>query len=583
VLAWEQVALFGLVVVEKRRVNYSRINLQEAREIFITGALVRGELNTRAGFLESNQQVREEIEELEHKRRKHDVMADESALFEFFDARVPENVCDSVTFEKWLKQLGETGRQQLYISHDVLMQEQAGDAPGNLYPDSIKIGVQDFPLTYQFKPGDAADGVTLLVPLERLNTLLEGQLQWLVPGLLRDKIIALIKNLPKPQRRALTPVPQFADAAMERLRDQYPAPLLPALAAALQAMTGIEFDETAFDESLLADYLRFRVEVTAEDGRCVAVGRDLAALQQQFGQQAKREFMDRLGSDYQYDNERSWVFGDLPHSILTEDGAGQRTEAWPAVVDQGDAVGQRMFDTAEEAALEHHHGVLRLLALQLNAKLRDLRRQHGLSAAGLMAGSAAGSTETLLDGLVESSLILTAGNRPVGIRSEAAFTALTAKVRAELGPLFRKQSGYLDKTLKRWGKLSNILDDRYHQHRPEVFDDMRSQLDDMVYEGFLQELSPERLAHYPRYLEAMLIRLESVEKDPHRDAARSKEIAPFWHQYLKLLEEGRDYDEKVDEYRWLMEEFRVSLFAQQLGTRAKVSVQRLRKAWKQIA
>ncbi len=205
VMAWEQVALFGLVIVEKRRVNYGRINPQEARQIFITGALVRGELDTRAGFLQNNQQVREEIEELEHKRRKHDVMADESVLFEFFDARIPEDVCDSISFEKWLKQLGKSGRQQLYIGHDVLMQEQAGDAPGDLYPDSIKIGVQNLPLSYQFKPGDAADGVTLVVPLERLNTLVDGQLQWLVPGLLRDKIIALIKNLPKPQRRALTP------------------------------------------------------------------------------------------------------------------------------------------------------------------------------------------------------------------------------------------------------------------------------------------------------------------------------------------------------------------------------------------
>jgi ATP-dependent helicase HrpA len=193
-VAWEQVALFGLVIVEKRRVNYSRINPQEAREIFITGALVRGELNTRAGFLESNQQVREEIEDLEHKRRKHDVLADESDLFEFFDARVPEDVCDSVSFEKWLKQLGKDGRQQLYIGHDVLMRDQAGDAPGNIYPDEIEVGVQTLPLSYQFKPGDPADGVTVTVPLERLNTLVDGQLQWLVPGLLRDKVIAIGAN-----------------------------------------------------------------------------------------------------------------------------------------------------------------------------------------------------------------------------------------------------------------------------------------------------------------------------------------------------------------------------------------------------
>ena len=582
VMAWEQIALFGLVIVEKRRVNYSRIDQEEARALFISGALVRGELDTRAGFLENNQQVREEIEELEHKRRKHDVMADESALFEFFDARIPADVCDSISFEKWLKQLGQSGRKQLYISHEILMQEHAGDAPGDLYPDSIEIGIQQFPLSYQFKPGDHADGVTLTVPLERLNTLIEGHLQWLVPGLLRDKVIALIKNLPKPQRRALTPVPQFADAALERIRDKYPEPLLPVLANALQAMTGIDIDASEFDEDLLPDYLRFRVEVLDENEQSVVVSRNLPELQQQFGQQAKRHFMHSLGSEHQRDNEREWVFDDLPASILTEDGSGQATQAWPAIVDQQDAVGLRMFDTAEEAALEHHHGILRLLSLQLSGKLRDLRKHHGVSATGLMAWSAIGSPESLIDGLVESSLALLVGNRPVGIRDKAAFNTLLENVRSELGLLFRRQAGHLNKTLKIWSELSLQLDDDFFRHRPEVFNDMRSQLDDMLYEGFVHELSPPRLEHYPRYLEAMRVRLASLEKDPNRDAVRMREIEPFWHQYLHLLEQGREYNEAVDAYRWLMEEYRVSLFAQQLGTRAKVSPQRLQKAWQKI-
>ena len=582
VLAWEQVALFGLVIVEKRRVNYGRINPREAREIFITGALVRGELNTRSGFLENNQKVREEIEELEHKRRKHDVMADESVLFEFFDARIPDDVCDSISFEKWLKQLGESGRQQLYISHDILMQEHAGEAAAELYPDSIEVGVQRLPLSYQFRPGDTADGVTLTVPLERLNTLAEGQLQWLVPGLLRDKVIALIKNLPKPQRRSLTPVPRFADAALERLHEVYPAPLLPALAGALKAMTGIEVDASAFDENLLPDYLRFRVQVLDGDGRSIAVGRNLSELQQQFGEKARRHFMDRLGTDHQRDNETDWVFGELPVSMLTEDGSGQGVKAWPAIVDQGEAVGLRVFDTREEAVLEHHHGVLRLLALQLGSKLRDLRKHHGVSAAGLLAWSAAGSPESLLDGLLQSSLVLAAGNRPATIRDEAAFRSLLENIRAELGPLFRRQSGYLNKTLKAWGEISKQLDDDYYTKRPEVFNDMRTQLDDLVYEGFLQELPPARLKHYPRYCEAMSIRLASVEEDPRRDAIRMQEVNPFWQQYLDLLEQGRDYDENVDTYRWLLEEFRVSIFAQQLGTREKVSTKRLQDAWQKI-
>ena len=482
-----------------------------------------------------------------------------------------------------IKGLGEAGRQQLYISHDILMQESAGEVTGELYPDSIEVGVQRFPLSYQFKPGDVADGVTLTVPLERLNTLNEGQLQWLVPGLLRDKIISLIKNLPKPQRRSLTPVPRFADAAMERLQGVYPAPLIPALAEALKAMTGIEVDESAFDEDLLPDYLRFRVQVIDAQGECIAIGRSLPDLQEQFGQQAQRHFMDRLGSDHQRDNETDWVFDELPVSIMTEDSGGHTVKAWPAIVDQEDAVGLRVFDTAEEAAMEHHYGVLRLLTLQLSGKLRDLRRQHGITAANLLAWSAAGSPEALIDSLVHSSLLLAAGNQPVDIRDEAAFNSLRDSVRTKLGLIFRKQAGYLNKTLAIWSENSKKLDDAYYNRRPEVFNDMRAQLDDMVYEGFLQELSPARLEHYPRYLEAMSVRLLSVEDDPRRDAVRMREVEPFWRQYLELLEQGQDYDEAVDEYRWLLEEFRVSLFAQQLGTRAKVSIKRLRQAWQKIA
>ena len=451
-----------------------------------------------------------------------------------------------------------------------------------MYPDAIEIGVHSLPLTYQFKPGDMADGVTLTVPLERLNTLVEGQLQWLVPGLLRDKVIMLIKNLPKPQRRSLTPVPSFADAALERLRDKYPGPLLPALADALKAMTGIEVMESDFNETRLPDFLRFRMHVIDEDGQSIAVSRNLSELQQQFGQQAKRHFVARLGSDHQRDNETDWVFGELPASLLTEDSSGHTVKAWPAVVDQDESVGLRLFDTAEEAALEHHGGVMRLLVLQLGSKLRSLRKQHGLSASGLLAWSAAGSPESLIDGLVQSSLELAAGDQLVGIRDETEYKAFLQNTRAELGVRFRKQSDHLDKTLKTWCEISKRLDNSYYNKRPEVFNDMRAQLDDMIYEGFLHELSPARLEHYPRYLEAMSIRLASVESDPHRDAVRMQEIKPFWQQYLNLLEEGRDYDENVDTYRWLLEEFRVSLFAQQLGTRAKVSIKRLREAWKKI-
>jgi ATP-dependent helicase HrpA len=302
--------------------------------------------------------------------------------------------------------------------------------------------------------------------------------------------------------------------------------------------------------------------VLDEHGNAVAQGRDLEALQERFGQKAQRQFMDRLGGDYQRDNERDWVFGELPRSVLVTHGQGRETQAWPAVVDQDDAAGLRLFDTAEEAALEHHHGVLRLLTVKMGSKLRSMRKQHGLSAHNLLAWSATGSPDALVADLVTSSLALTAGKQPVNVRDEAGFAALLDEVRGKLGIVFRQQVTCLDQALQAWAELNAALDDEFFNLRPDVFNDMRGQLDDMVYEGFLGELAPGRLQHYPRYLEAMRIRLRGVEQDPQRDAERMAQVEPYWRAYLDLLEQGVAYDEAMDSFRWLIEEFRVSIFAQ---------------------
>ena len=220
VMAWQQVSMFGLVLVEKRAVPYAAVDPVEARRVFILEALVRGELDTRRGFQEHNRVLREEIELLEQKRRSRDVLVDEAVLFDFFDARLPATVNSAAAMEKWLEQIGPSGRRQMLLSHEVLTREGAGTAPADAYPDNWRQGSLSFPLAYHFAPGAADDGVSMKVPMELLNTLDEGRMQWLVPAMLRDKVIEIIRNLPKPVRRALTPAPQFADAAIERLSGQ---------------------------------------------------------------------------------------------------------------------------------------------------------------------------------------------------------------------------------------------------------------------------------------------------------------------------------------------------------------------------
>ena len=576
VLAWEQVTLFGLVLVEKRAVQFAPLDPAEARRLFIREALVRGELDTRAAFRAHNEKIRAEVEALEHKRRKRDVLADEHALFEFFDARIPDDVNSSRSFERWLESLGPDQRQLLYLGHDVLMREDAGAAPQELFPDRLVLGGRPFPLDYRFEPGHPDDGVVLTVPLELLNTLDAGQLQWLVPGLLRDKLEALIRQLPKPLRRALTPAPAFADALVEALPGRRDESLLPACAAELRRLSGLELDPALLDETAIAPYFRFLLRVTDRGGTVVGSGRDLAALQAQLGERAQRSFMDRQGAGFNRDGATEWEFDTLPQQVQT--GAG--VPAWPALVDQGEAVGLRLFDARGEAVAAHGAGVLRLLVLGLGDKVKYLRTHHGLHREALLAWSPVGAAGDLVEDLFWRSLADTATE--VGplheVRDRAGFESCLAQVRSRIGRSAVARAADLNECLPLYGRLARQVGE-LEARLPGAAADLASQLDDLVYPGFLAELESGRLQHYPRYLRAVEERLLGLEQNPQRDRQRQAEVEPWWRKYLDALAGGAAYDEAMDAYRWLLHEFRVSLFAQRLGTAEKVSPKRLAAAW----
>ena len=574
VMAWEQVSLFGLIIVERRRVSFSSRDPVEARRIFILEALVRGELDVRAAFMQHNERVRQEVEELEHKRRRRDVLADEHAQFDFFDARLPDTVNSAKSFKRWLHSLGSEGRDYLSIGHDVLMREDAGVAPESLFPDRMDVAGQSFPLHYQFEPGQESDGVTLTVPLELLNTLDAGRLQWLVPGLLRDKLIALIKQLPKPLRRSLTPAPAFADALLEKLVDVTDQPLLKATATALSQLTGMEVKETSLEEASIEDFYRFNIAVTGTDGEIVAQGRDLPQIQKKFGRKAQTRFMHQLGGDFNRDGETKWAFGALESQVTVSGGS----QAWPALVDQENAVGLRLFDTWEEAALSHIDGVLRLLSLSLKEKLNYLAKHHGLSPQALMVWSAIASTRELIDEMVWKSLSEASGELS-SVRDEATFCRLSNRVRNELGRTGLGLAKQLNQLLPTLGKIRKRLHSGVSSNWPDAAADIEAQISDLVYPGFLADLASGRLKHYPRYLMAIEERLDQLQHNPERDQQRMAQVKPWWNRYVAALERGELYDERLDEFRWLAEEFRVSLFAQRLGTDGKVSIKRLEQSW----
>ncbi len=577
VLAWEQVSLYGLVIVEKRRVSFAEQDPQKARELFILHALVRGEMDTRAAFMDKNAQLREDVEKLEHKRRRHDVVADERAQYEFFDARIPPEVNSAKGFERWFSGLSQAQRDTLEMGLDVLLREDAGMAPEEQFPDSFNAQGQAFSLDYHFEPGHEHDGVTMTVPLELLNTLSPGQVAWLVPGLLRDKVIALIKQLPKPLRRALTPAPQFADAVLEAVGPGPQQDFHKALAVQFSRITGQQVAAEVIDETTVEPHLRMRTRVVDDSGQELAEGRDLAALQEKLGASARRRFMDRQGAQHNQDNARDWQFGTLQESVTTDAGVS----AWPALVDQGDAVGVRLFDTWEEAWTAHNDGVMRLLALEMPDKLRYLEKHHGISRAGLMAWSSVGSTETLVHDLVQSSLRQAAGDVSA-VRDASAFKDLAGRVRNGIGKVCARRARQLSEVLESMAQVRKN-NRRFESSLPDAWADMQAQLDDLVYPAFLEELEPERLEHYPRYLAALLYRQEKLRTDPAQDRAKLDRVAPWWKRYQDALERGEEYDQAMDAFRWLIHEFRVSVFAQHLGTDGKVSEKRLGDAWSETS
>jgi ATP-dependent helicase HrpA len=575
VFAWEQVTLYGLVVVEKRRIRFAPVDADKARRIFILEGLVRGALDTRAAFKSHNEQIRSEVEALENKRRKRDVLADENTLFEFFDARVPEKVNSAKSFEKWLSGLGNEGRELLFLGHDVLTRENAGAAPHELFPDVFEAAGRHFPLEYHFDPGNPDDGVHLTVPIELLNTLNAGSLQGLVPGLLKDKLIALFRQLPKPMRRSLTPIPEFADAVQESIVAHSEESMLASCAAELRRMTGLEIDEDDLDERSISPHFRFLVRVVDEEGELIDSGRDLLELQARLGDQAQRQFMDQQGQNFNRDGAKAWVFGDLEEAVNTADGA----RAWPALIDQQTSAGLRLFDTWEEAVLSHVDGVLRLLQLVLPDRMSYLRKHHGLSRESLLAWSAHGRSAELIEDLLQRSLVDCAGDVSM-IRGTAAFEKLCQRVRNEIGQVNLHNSALLNQALPLLAEVSLQLTGDLEHFHPGVFADISGQLEDLVYPGFLAMLEPGRLQHYPRYLKAVRDRLHQLGENPARDLQRMALIEPWWHRYLDALERGCAYHQPLDQYRWLLEEYRVSLFAQRLGTAQKVSEKRLADAWK---
>jgi ATP-dependent helicase HrpA len=590
VVAFEQVSLFGLVLVEKRPVLFQPQDPALAHAIFVREALVRGELDSRADFARANQRVLQQAEEVEAKQRREGLIRHEDDLVAFFDGKLPSDIASVRALDAWYRKASPAEQAALRWSlNDVLGSAAALDA--GAFPAMLALspagapgrigrgdshGPQHYRLEYRFTPGDEADGVTLHVPLSMLNAVPPARCEWLVPGLLAEKVAELIRGLPKALRRNYVPAPDFARAfvAAGTPRDE---PLAKALAAFLTRATGVPITAAQFADAELPAHFRMRYRLYDDapegGGKTLATSRDLAALRAQWQGQARVAFAHKTDVDLTRENVASWDFAEIPAQVRAEGGV----LAFPALVDLGETVALRVFERGDEARAAHIGGVVRLLRNALASELKQARRRLPVSRMLALRHAPLGSVDGLREDIVEGGLGDTLDRCELDVRSAAAFDALRERCQRELFPAAIARLALVEPVIDAQAELQPWLQPARPGAARASYADLGEQFEALLSPGFARDLPLARLAHLPRYLKAMRLRAERLRQDPARDQQRMLQVLPYWREYLTHRAAGSPADD-LAELRWLIEEWRVSLFAQELKTAAPVSVKRLAQA-----
>ena len=667
VVASERVTLYGLTVLPRRPVSYGKVAPEEAREIFIRGALVAQESNLQTAFFVHNKKLIKEITELEHKSRKQDVLVDDEALFAFYNERLPElvwkdakggiwgseeggqtqsdktadqngqanrrnagrvaqaahadskdennrerepsshtrqNVSDDPkpkkqpasqkgrlkplpladirTFEAWLKTAERDNPRLLFLSRDDLMQHAAAHITEEQFPKFWQTADGKFKLSYRFEPHHPLDGVTMTVPLTVLNRLHAPSLEWLVPGMLREKIQLLIKALPKQIRRICVPVPDFITKFLESNPDRQAA-IIPQLAHFIAKSAGDmrifeQIDQDAWAAQELPEHCYLNLRIIDDGGQELAGGRKLHELQQQLGQAAAVTFRDNT-QEFERDNVTTWDIGTLPESIKFARGKQQLTGYLGLQKEKDGRIALRLFDTSAAAEQAHRLGVIELMKLQLKEQVKDLNKGiQGFTQAAMLLKHI--NADTLRDDLIQAVCDRAFIGEDELPRNEKAFKEQIKRARSRLPAVKEALSRYLQETAAAYVELNGKLG------KHPLTQLLRQRLQTLLAAGFATRTPWAQWPRLPIYLKAMTLRLEKYSGNPARDAAREadiQELEQMWQDKVQsLLKQNQLFSNDLKMFKWQIEELRVSLFAQELKTPSSVSIKRLIKEWATI-
>jgi ATP-dependent helicase HrpA len=637
VTASERATLYGIVVYGQRRINYAAINPMEAREILIREALVGGDYETRAPFFAHNQKLIREIENLEHKSRRLDVLVDDQLIHAFYDSEIPRDVVNGAGFEKWYKDASRDNPKLLFLNREELMRHEAAGVTTELFPKTMNVTGIEMGLSYHFEPGSARDGVTLTVPLFALNQIPQERPGWLVPGMLKEKVQLLLKSLPQKLRRHCVPLPEYAANFFERNQDPVRfgrGDLVDALIMDIHQHTSARVLTTDFKLETLPAHLFMNFKVVDEHGRQLDMGRNLATLQAELGNQARQSFQRMAEASPQdvangqaraqaafgkpgaapapaparagasagapaqakgkggdasspvpanapapaVTNITGWTFGELPE--LMEIRQGKLTLiGFPALVDKGNHCDLEVFDDPNVAARTHRIGLRRLFALQFKEQLKFAEKNiPGLQGMGMQFMSV-GSPEDLREQIVNKAIDIACLQDPLPVDA-ASFNKRRDEGKGRIGLLINEIARLVGQVLAEFHGMPK----RLQNLPPAVTADMQAQLQGLVHKRFIAETEYSQLAHFPRYLKAMNVRLEKMRQNPARDAQLMAEWQGVAAQFQRTIKNQplKNLDPRMIDFRWMLEELRVSMFAQELRTPMPVSAKRLQKVWESM-
>ena len=576
--AWERVSLYGLTIIPKRRVHFGPIDPKQSREIFIREALANGDFDTRAPFFIANERLIAEVEELEHKARRQDVLVYEHQLFAFYDSRIPADIFQAASFEKWREGAEKANPKLLYLTRDDLMRHGADAITAVQFPEKMLLDGVEVPLKYRFEPGHILDGVTATVPLALLNQLNYAQTEWLVPGMLREKLTYLIKALPKSFRRVCVPVPEFVTVFLEQTNIGEGL-IKQVLAAHIQRVTTLKISVEDWTEETPA-HLLMNFSVLDDAGRELAMGRDWNALKKQLGSAAQLTFRN-TSPDIEKTGLKQWDFGDLP-TTLSFEREGRQITGYPALEDDKDSISVKLFDTESEANISHRKGVCRLMRFELKEQVKQLEKslpnfnQYALILRNVV------SPEDLRE-----DLIVTISDRAfIGEddlpRTNADFMKLKARARTRL-PAVSQAVARQAQTIATEYQLLIAQQAKMPATVNRLKRDLEQQISLLVYKNCFSQTPWEQLQHVPRYLKALRLRIDKQPANPDRDGKNAASVGLLWQKWqdkISALNQAHlDIPQPLQDYRWLIEELRVSLFAQELKTPFPISIKRLEKTW----